>query len=110
MTPTETLQVALPTLELPTEDGEPLESGWHRSEINLLIESLRHHWRGRTDFYCGGNMFLYFSEKQARNLDYRGPDFFLVNGEVSMNRAGLEVQALVERNGATTKLIWIREH
>jgi general secretion pathway protein K len=37
-------------------------------------------------------------------------NFFLVNGKVRMNRAGLEVQALVERNGASTRLIWIREN
>ena len=30
--------VTLPTLELPTEDGIPLESPWHRAEINLLID------------------------------------------------------------------------
>ncbi len=36
--------------------------------------------------------------------------FFLVNGKVRMSRAGLEVQALVERNGATTRLVWIREN
>ena len=37
-------------------------------------------------------------------------NYFLVNGRVRMNRAELEVQALIERNGANTKLIWIREH
>jgi general secretion pathway protein K len=37
-------------------------------------------------------------------------NYFLVNGKVRMSRAGLEVQALIERNGANTKLIWIREH
>ncbi len=38
-------------------------------------------------------------------------NYFLVNGKVRMNRAGLEIQALIERNGANnTKLIWIREH
>lgn len=72
--------VAIPTLELPTEDGEPLESAWHRAEINLLIESVRNHWHGRTDFYTGGNMFIYFSLEQARTRDYRGPDFFVVKG------------------------------
>ncbi|MCS6859454.1 MAG: Uma2 family endonuclease [Abditibacteriales bacterium] len=64
--------------ELPSEDGEPLETSWHRSEINLLIESLRVHWQGRTDFYVGGNMFIYFSLEQVRRLFYRGPDFFVV--------------------------------
>lgn len=36
--------------------------------------------------------------------------YFLVNGMVSIDRAGLEVQALIERNGAHTKLLWIRQH
>jgi len=35
-------------------------------------------------------------------------NYFLVNGKVRMNRAGLEVQALIERNGANTQLIRIR--
>jgi general secretion pathway protein K len=37
-------------------------------------------------------------------------NFFLVNGKVRMSRAGLEVQALLARNGTNTSLIWIREH
>jgi general secretion pathway protein K len=36
--------------------------------------------------------------------------FFLVNGNVKMRRAGLQVQALVERTGATTRLVWVREY
>ncbi|MFZ5524473.1 MAG: type II secretion system minor pseudopilin GspK [Pseudomonadota bacterium] len=36
-------------------------------------------------------------------------NYFLVNGRVHMTRAELDIQALIERNGATTKLIWIRE-
>lgn len=37
--------------------------------------------------------------------------FFLVNGKVSMNRAGLEVQALMKREGAAMpRVIWIREN
>jgi general secretion pathway protein K len=37
-------------------------------------------------------------------------NYFLVNGKVRMNRAELDIQALIERNGANTKLIWIREY
>jgi Uma2 family endonuclease len=70
--------VQLPDIELPTEDGEPLESSWHRAAINLLIDALDQHWRDRTDYYAGGNMFIYYSLEQARNRDYRGPDFFAV--------------------------------
>jgi Uma2 family endonuclease len=70
----------LPKLDLPSEDGEPLESDWHRAQINLLIDSLRYHWRDRSDFYAGGNMFIYFSLERARRRDYRGPDFFVALG------------------------------
>ena len=37
-------------------------------------------------------------------------NYFLVNGKVRLNRAGLEMQALIERNGTNTKLVWIREY
>ncbi len=66
--------------ELISEDGIPLETPWHRAEIGVLIDSLAYHWRDRDDFYVGGNMFIYFSAEQARNRDYRGPDFFFVDG------------------------------
>jgi Uma2 family endonuclease len=71
-------EVEIPELKLPTEDGVPLETNWHRIEINLLIDSVHQHWRDRRDYFAGGNMFLYFSLDQVRNRDYRGPDFFLV--------------------------------
>ena len=35
--------------------------------------------------------------------------FFLVNGRVTIRQAALQVQGLVERNGANTQLIWVRE-
>lgn len=68
----------LPKIDLPGEDGIPLETNWHRIQINLLVDSTRQHWRGRTDFFVGGNMFIYYSLKQARSKDYKGPDFFVV--------------------------------
>ncbi len=37
-------------------------------------------------------------------------DYFLVNGKIRMNRAGLNMQALIERDTRQTKLIWIREY
>lgn len=64
--------------ELPIEDGVPLESPWHRDQINLLIDSLISDWGERDNYFVGGNMFIYFSKEQARNRDYRGPDFFVV--------------------------------
>ncbi len=73
-------EIELPVLELPTEDGIPLESNWHRIQINLLVDSLHHHRHGRRDYFAGGNMFIYYSFEQVRNRDYRGPDFFVVKG------------------------------
>jgi hypothetical protein len=70
----------IPDLDLPYDDGEPLESNWHRLQINLLGDALHQHWPERTDFFAGGNMFVYYSLEQARTRDYKGPDFFVVLG------------------------------
>jgi Uma2 family endonuclease len=83
--PTGPTDVALPEdvrpkVELIEEDGEPLESDWHRSAIALLIEIVKHYLSERADFYVGGNMFIYFDEKEARGQHFRGPDFFFVKG------------------------------
>ncbi|MCS7079598.1 MAG: Uma2 family endonuclease [Chloracidobacterium sp.] len=67
-------------LDLPDEDGVPLESVWHRLQINLLDDCLRQHWRGRRDFLAGGNMFVYYSLEQARRRNSKGLDFFVVKG------------------------------
>jgi Uma2 family endonuclease len=66
------------TRELPCEDGIPLENLWHRLQINLLDDCVHQLWRGRTDFYAGGNMFVYYSLQQVQRQDYKGPDFFVV--------------------------------
>jgi len=60
------------------EDGEPLESFWHRQAMNLLIELIQFLYAGRTDYFAGGNMFVYFSAQHVFNRDFRGPDVFLV--------------------------------
>ena len=67
-------------LELISEDGEPLETAWHRDALVLLIEAVRYHRRDRTDFYVGGNMFIYYNKDRSRDRDFRGPDFFYVDG------------------------------
>jgi Uma2 family endonuclease len=72
--------IILPTIELPSEDGQPLESNWHRAQISLLIDLLHAYWADRTDYYVAGNMFVYYSFDQVRHRDYRGPNFFVVLG------------------------------
>ncbi len=66
--------------DLPSEDDVPMETAWHRSQMNLLIDSIDAHWAARSDFYSGGNMFVYFSPNQERGEHFRGPDFFVVKG------------------------------
>ena len=90
-------------LELPTEDGVPLESNWHRIEMNLLIDSIHYHWRQRSDYFAGGNMFIYFSAEQVRNRDYRGPDFFVVTGVDGSRERGAWI--VWEENGRYPNVI-----
>ena len=74
------IESILPKVELIESDGEPLETEWHRRAMNVLIASVDYRFRDRQDYYVGGNSFLYYSEEQARNRDFKGPDFFFVWG------------------------------
>jgi Uma2 family endonuclease len=80
MTATIPLPIAPPPRgeDLPYDDGEPLESERHLHQMTLLIQSLKDAWSHRDDFFVGGNMFVYYSEAQARKNDFRGPDVFVV--------------------------------
>jgi Uma2 family endonuclease len=84
--------------ELVLEDGEPLETEWHTYELPLLRTLIRQAMveQGRTDFYAGVNIFVYYSVQQAREVaeevesgheqkTFRGPDVFWVGG-VDPNR------------------------
>ena len=80
--------------ELVLDDGEPLESEWHTLQYPLLRELIGQAMKeqGRSDFYVGGNMFVYYSLEQARAVydevleqretkrAFRGPDVFWVGG------------------------------
>jgi len=68
----------MPPTDLIFDDGEPLESNRHRIAMNTLIRSLQQTWADRNDFFTGGNMFIYYSSTQARNREFKGPDFFAV--------------------------------
>ncbi|MCS6923834.1 MAG: Uma2 family endonuclease [Fimbriimonadales bacterium] len=82
----------LESLDLPEEDGEPLESDYHVMQIPLLDEIVRMLLGDTGDYFCSGNMFIYFSLEQAHEVIeyvnerskkppvYKGPDFFLVKG------------------------------
>lgn len=66
-----------PPTDLIFDDGEPMESNRHRIAMNVLIRSLQQGWNDRNDFFAGGNMFIYYSKRQAQNRDFKGPDFFV---------------------------------
>jgi Uma2 family endonuclease len=67
-----------PPTDLIFDDGEPLESNRHRIAMNVLIDSVLAAFEGRTNYFVGGNMFVYYSRQQTMNRDFRGPDFFVV--------------------------------
>jgi Uma2 family endonuclease len=82
-------QPSPPPTELIFDDGEPLETHRHRIAMNVLIDSTLQALQHRSDFFAGGNMFVYYSREQAMNRDFRGPDFFVA----------LEVDGSRERQG-----------
>jgi Uma2 family endonuclease len=79
--------------ELVHDDGEPLETYWHVQQIHLLLHLIRRAMaeQERTDFFAGGDLFVYYSVEQARQVAleeeqhlekraFRGPDVFWVGG------------------------------
>ncbi|MEH2415357.1 Uma2 family endonuclease [Nostoc sp.] len=67
-------------------DEPPLESDLHRDQIDLLIRILKLWWRSRQDFYASGNLTIYYSPKQKKSENFRGPDFFVVLGTEKKDR------------------------
>jgi Uma2 family endonuclease len=78
-------------LQLPEEDETPLESHYHALQQQLLAEVIHQHFKGRTDYFCGTNMFVYYSLEQAQGITdfvegkresapYKGPDLLVVVG------------------------------
>jgi len=68
-----------------------MESDWHVVSISLLDELVRNHLGAPKNYFCGGNMFIYYSVEQAKEIEeyveattvakkprFKGPDFFLV--------------------------------
>ena len=74
-------QEALPFPPIELESREPpLETELHFRQIMLLLECLEFLWRERNDFYAMGNLTIYYSPRQRKSEDFRGPDFFVVLG------------------------------
>ncbi len=59
-------------------DEPPVETELHLRQIMLLIQCLEWWWRDRQDFYACGNLTIYYSPRQRKSEQFRGPDFFVV--------------------------------
>lgn len=68
-----------PPIELESQEP-PLETELHFRQIILLLQCLEFLWRERNDFYAMGNLTIYYSPRQRKSEDFRGPDFFVVLG------------------------------
>jgi Uma2 family endonuclease len=91
-------------IELLAEDNIPVETFWHRWCMNLLIEVTAQFCQSRPDYWVGGNNFIYFNPDQARNLDYRGPDYFYIKDGVDRSRPR-DFWAVWRENGRTPDVI-----
>jgi Uma2 family endonuclease len=67
-------------------DEPPLETDFHRDQIDLLIRLLKYWWRDRPDFYISGNLTVYYNQQQLKSRDFRGPDIFVVLGAEKKDR------------------------
>jgi Uma2 family endonuclease len=56
----------------------PLETHLHVQQMLLLIKCLDWLWRDRNDYFATGNLTVYYSPRQRKSEDFRGPDFFVV--------------------------------
>ncbi len=67
-------------------DEPPLETDLHLRQMVLLIACLEWAWSDRQDFYCAGNLTIYYSPRQRKSEQFRGPDFFVVLGTERKSR------------------------
>jgi Uma2 family endonuclease len=61
-------------------DEPPLETYLHLRQLMVLLSCLDWLWRDRNDYFAAGNLTIYYSPKQRKSEDFRGPDFFVVLG------------------------------
>ncbi len=59
-------------------DEPPLESSLHLQQMLLLLKCIDWWWRNHNDFFAAGNLSIYYSPRQRKSEDFRGPDFFVV--------------------------------
>lgn len=55
-----------------------LESYLHLQQLILLLNCLDWLWKDRSDYFAAGNLTVYYSPRQRKSENFRGPDFFVV--------------------------------
>ena len=83
-------------------DEPPLESSLHLQQLMLLLKCLDWLWKDRDDYFAAGNLTVYYSPKQVKSEDFRGPDFFVVLGAETYDRRSWTVW---EENGQYPHII-----
>ena len=68
----------------------------------LLLKCLDWLWKDRSDYFSAGNLTIYYSARQSKSEDFRGPDFFVVLGTQKYPRKSW---AVWEENGQYPNLI-----
>jgi len=81
----ETDEMVVPPSDLPS-DEPPLESSLHLQQILLLMSGLNWLWKDRQDYFCAGNLTIYYSPRQLKSELFGGPDFFVVRGTTNQPR------------------------
>jgi Uma2 family endonuclease len=79
--PQSATEEAIDEIKLPTNlysDEPPLETDFHRDQLDLLIRLLKYWWKDHPDFYISGNLTVYYNEQQLKSRDFHGPDIFVV--------------------------------
>ena len=71
--------VVFPPSDLYSDEPQ-LESYLHLQQMVLLLKCLDWLWKDRTDYFSAGNLTVYYSQRQRKSEDFRGPDFFVVLG------------------------------
>lgn len=59
-------------------DEPPLETSLHLQQMLLLLKCLDWLWKDRSDYFAAGNLTVYYSMRQRKSEDFRGPGFFVV--------------------------------
>lgn len=73
----EEAEIVFPPSDL-LSDEPSWETDLDLRQMLLLTSCLDWLWKDHQDFYCAGNLTIYYSPRQRKSEQFRGPDFFVV--------------------------------